>query len=439
MEQKDLYRALMERRAKEYLVAKLMEVQADAQKRTDTGENKKRKRVLTVDTHAPPAKKLSTIPPPPTTSENQPTFAKSQRKRRRNDYRELSEDEWLDKLENEALYHSDSDASTNDDPIHSAYEAIVTQATKEINSKKLQNLVMQLRLACNSPHLFYWPWSPSDTTPPDSTLISASGKMLLLDTLLPALFSRGHKVLIFSQFTQQLDILEEYASTLRNWPVARIDGGVKLEDRRVQIKRFNEDPDWRLFLLSTRAGGLGINLTSADTVILFDSDWNPQMDLQAMDRAHRIGQKRSVIVYRFATAGTVEEVLLEKADAKRRLERLVIQKGKFKGVIDTANGVESGSGGVGKAGRKAEEELEGLLMKEDFEKVEVVGEGDELLSKEELEVLLDRSTEAYERAERGEERSVLGKGRGGTGAGVRLENGGPGGAEEGGAVMDREK
>jgi len=118
--------------------------------------------------------------------------------------------------------------------------------------------------------MFYWPWGEDE---PDETLVTESGKLMLLDTLVPALFKNGHKVLIFSQFTKQLDILEEWASTLRGWNTCRIDGSVKQEDRREQIKSFNTNKDFRLFLLSTRAGGLGINLTSADTVILFDSDW----------------------------------------------------------------------------------------------------------------------------------------------------------------------
>ena len=105
--------------------------------------------------------------------------------------------------------------------------------------------------------------------------------MLLLDRLVPALFARGHKILIFSQFKTQLDILEDWAILIRGLKVCRIDGQVKQEDRREQIKAFNTDPEHKLFLLSTRAGGQGINLATADTVILFDSDWNPQQDLQA--------------------------------------------------------------------------------------------------------------------------------------------------------------
>jgi ATP-dependent DNA helicase len=242
---------------------------------------------------------------------------------------------------------------------------------------------MQLRLVCNSPHNFY---APPDV---DETLVTSSGKMLLLDQLLPALFKRGHKVLIFSQFKTQLDILEDYARELRKWKVCRIDGSVAQDDRRKQIKEFNENPAFKLFLLSTRAGGQGINLASADTVILFDSDWNPQQDLQAQDRAHRIGQKNPVIIYRLATKGTVEEDLLLSADAKRRLEKLIIKKGGFK----TMNQKMDNEEGMSK------EALKALLLK-DGQVYKYKG-GDQILSNEDLKVLCDRSDDAYVRAEKG--------------------------------------
>jgi ATP-dependent DNA helicase len=273
-------------------------------------------------------------------------------------------------------------------------------AKKEISSKKLQNPIMQARLACNSPHNFYWPWRPStlaeeesgDYPQVDDSLVDASGKILLLDTLLPRLFQLGHKVLIFSQFKTTLDILETYAVELRGWKACRIDGSVAQEDRYTQITNFNADKSYNLFLLSTRAGGQGINLTAADTVILFDSDWNPQQDLQAMDRAHRIGQTKPVIVYRLATRGTVEETLLLKADAKRKLEKLVIQKGKFKSLLD--------SGGLSSADA---EDVRGVLANDEFEKYDIAQTDGQtsILGEEELKILTDRSDKAYERAEEG--------------------------------------
>lgn len=209
--------------------------------------------------------------------------------------------------------------------------------------------------------------------------------MLLLDRLLPGLFARGHKVLMFSQFKTTLNILQNYARDLRGWKVCRIDGGVSQVERRDQIKKFNEDPKYKLFLLSTRAGGQGINLASADTVILFDSDWNPQQDLQAQDRAHRIGQTRPVVIFRLATKGTVEEKLLLDADAKRRLEKIVIKKGGLIAKMDNA--------------AASEDPLKDLLLK-DGETFNYTG-GEQILSEEDLDVLCDRSDVAYVRASEG--------------------------------------
>jgi len=260
---------------------------------------------------------------------------------------------------------------------------------------------MQARLACNSPHNFYWPWKPStvaeeesgDYPQVDESLINASGKILLLDTLLPRLFKLGHKVLIFSQFRTTLDILDAYAVGLRGWKACRIDGTVAQEERYAQITNFNTDKSYNLFLLSTRAGGQGINLTAADTVILFDSDWNPQQDLQAMDRAHRIGQTKPVIVYRLATRGTVEETLLLKADGKRKLEKLVIQKGKFKSLLSDLRPLPSAD----------TDDVRGVLANDEFEKYDVAHTDGEraILSEDELKILTDRSDQAYERAEKG--------------------------------------
>jgi len=218
--------------------------------------------------------------------------------------------------------------------------------------------------------------------------------MLLLDRLVPRLLSKGHKILLFSQFRTQLDILQDWATQLRSWNCCRIDGGVSQAERQAQIKAFNSDSAYKIFLLSTRAGGQGINLTAADTVILYDSDWNPQQDLQAQDRAHRIGQTKPVIVYRLATKGTVEQTLLEKADSKRKLEKLVIQRGKFKSLFDN----DTSSTALSEA-----EELRKILGEDGFELFDV-GAGttpETLLSEQDLDVLTDRSEEAYLRAEKG--------------------------------------
>lgn len=256
---------------------------------------------------------------------------------------------------------------------------------------------MQARLACNSPHNFYWPWQDESTI--DETLITASGKMLLLDRLVPCLLRKTHKILIFSQFKTQLDILQDWAN-LRSWHCCRIDGAMSQTDRHAQIHAFNTDPRHKIFLLSTRAGGLGINLTAADTVILYDSDWNPQQDLQAQDRAHRIGQTKPVIVYRLATKGTVEQTLLEKADSKRRLERLVIQQGQFKSLLDSGSNGGSGGGGNDTA------ELKKLLGDDGFERFDTVSDDPAaILSDRDVDILTDRSEEAYTRSEKGLDQS----------------------------------
>jgi ATP-dependent DNA helicase len=153
--------------------------------------------------------------------------------------------------------------------------AEMAEAVKQVNGLHLQNLVMQLRKVCNHPFLFDWPIDYKTGTPVlNNDLAAQSGKVLLLDRLLTALFDRGHKVLVFSQMTKMLDILEDWATELKGWPICRLDGSVSQEDRRQQIEEFSDPKsEIKLFLLSTRAGGLGINLTAADTVIIFDSDW----------------------------------------------------------------------------------------------------------------------------------------------------------------------
>ncbi|VAH98601.1 ATP-dependent DNA helicase DDM1 [Triticum aestivum] len=194
---------------------------------------------------------------------------------------------------------------------------------------KLNNLLIQLRKNCGHPDLLDAAFDTSYFYPPVEKLLEQCGKFQLLDRLLDALLKRNHKVLIFSQWTKVLDILDYYLDT-KGLKVCRIDGNVKLEDRRKQIAEFNDlNSGLNIFILSTRAGGLGINLTSADTCILYDSDWNPQMDLQAMDRCHRIGQTKPVHVYRLATSNSVEGRIIKRAFGKLKLEHVVIGKGQF--------------------------------------------------------------------------------------------------------------
>ena len=153
--------------------------------------------------------------------------------------------------------------------------------------------------------------------------------MIVLMQLLHALQDRQHRTLVFSQMSRMLDLVED-ALEEHGMAFCRIDGSFSQADRQAQIDEFNGS-DVPVFLLSTRAGGLGLNLVAADTVILYDSDWNPQMDLQAQDRVHRIGQTRPVLIYRLSTTLSVESLMLDRAARKRRLERLVIARTKFKG------------------------------------------------------------------------------------------------------------
>ncbi|XP_054738222.1 chromatin-remodeling complex ATPase chain Iswi [Anastrepha obliqua] len=204
----------------------------------------------------------------------------------------------------------------------------VVNGAGKLEKMRLQNILMQLRKCTNHPYLF----DGAEPGPPyttDTHLVYNSGKMVILDKLLPKLQAQGSRVLIFSQMTRMLDILEDYC-LWRNYQYCRLDGQTPHEDRNRQIQEYNADNSSKfIFMLSTRAGGLGINLATADVVIIYDSDWNPQMDLQAMDRAHRIGQKKQVRVFRFITENTVEEKIVERAEVKLRLDKMVIQQGRL--------------------------------------------------------------------------------------------------------------
>ncbi|KAJ2776366.1 ATP-dependent DNA helicase Hrp3 [Coemansia interrupta] len=190
----------------------------------------------------------------------------------------------------------------------------------------LLNIMVELKKASNHPYLF--PNAEPAASAKDDVLrglVNHSGKMVLLDKLLAKLKAGGHRVLIFSQMVRMLDILADYMA-LRGYAYQRLDGSVASEERKRAIEHYNApgSPDF-VFLLSTRAGGLGINLETADTVVLYDSDFNPQADMQAMARAHRIGQKRQVAVYRFVSKNTVEEDILERAKRKMVLEYCIIK------------------------------------------------------------------------------------------------------------------
>ncbi|XP_063820136.1 chromodomain-helicase-DNA-binding protein 1 isoform X3 [Pseudophryne corroboree] len=190
------------------------------------------------------------------------------------------------------------------------------------------NIMMELKKCCNHCYLIKPPEDNEFYNRQEALqhLIRSSGKLILLDKLLLRLRERGNRVLIFSQMVRMLDILAEYLKS-RQFMFQRLDGSIKGEIRKQALDHFNaEGSEDFCFLLSTRAGGLGINLASADTVVIFDSDWNPQNDLQAQARAHRIGQKKQVNIYRLVTKGSVEEDIIERAKKKMVLDHLVIQR-----------------------------------------------------------------------------------------------------------------
>lgn len=238
-----------------------------------------------------------------------------------------------------------------------------------------RNPLMDLRKICSHPYLVRCPLE-DEVIACNEELVQSSGKLRLLDAMLLQLKKRGHKVLLFSQMTRMLDLLEVYCS-LRKFQYCRLDGKMPAHERQPEIDIFNSDARKFVFLLSTRAGGLGLNLTSADTVVLYDSDWNPQCDAQASARCHRIGQTRPVVIYRLVTRGTIDQRMVEIATAKRKLERLIMQKGKFSFQRTT--------------GRSALSPQELLELLKSTDAANIVHADSPVLSSEDMEALLDRS------------------------------------------------
>jgi hypothetical protein len=245
------------------------------------------------------------------------------------------------------------------------YERNIGQLNKMTKDTKLMNIAMQLRKCCNHPFLLQGVEEQANSTalaaynagiadgsldpataqhPLSDAAVydrlrAASGKLVLLDKLLPKLRRDGHRVLIFSQFVIMLDILNDYL-TYYGFKFERLDGSVSAKARQQSIDRFsNPTSDAFIFLLSTRAGGVGINLTAADRVIIFDSDWNPQNDVQAMARCHRIGQKRMVTVFRLITKKTYEAQMFQRASLKLGLDKAVLH-----GMTDKVSDASKASG-----------------------------------------------------------------------------------------------
>ncbi|XP_064184930.1 chromodomain-helicase-DNA-binding protein 3 isoform X2 [Anguilla rostrata] len=276
------------------------------------------------------------------------------------------------------------------------YKFILTRNFEALNSKgggnqvSLLNIMMDLKKCCNHPYLF--PVAAMEATKTASgayegtALTKASGKLLLLQKMLRKLNEQGHRVLVFSQMTKMLDLLEDFLD-FEGYKYERIDGGITGAMRQEAIDRFNAPGACQFcFLLSTRAGGLGINLATADTVIIFDSDWNPHNDIQAFSRAHRIGQANKVMIYRFVTRASVEERVTQVAKRKMMLTHLVVRPG-------------LGS----KAGSMSKQELDDILkfgteelFKDEIESGENKDEDSSVIHYDStaIERLLDRSQDA---------------------------------------------
>ncbi|KUF97119.1 hypothetical protein AM588_10009279 [Phytophthora nicotianae] len=275
------------------------------------------------------------------------------------------------------------------------------------DTPSLMNVLMELRKCCNHPFLVKGveerevkrlAKQPNVSKEEiqrqiSESLVDTSGKLVLLDKLLPRLKETGHRVLIFSQFKIMLDIIQDYLA-LRRYNCERIDGNITGNERQSAIDRFcREDSNSFIMLLSTRAGGVGINLTAADTVIIYDSDWNPQNDLQAQARCHRIGQKKSVKIYRLLTAKTYELHMFHKASLKLGLDQAVL------GGIKNDDPVAKLKGTAKKTktnDRMSKEEIENLLKHGAYEMFKEQDSEAEAASKkfgeESIDQILSRST-----------------------------------------------
>lgn len=228
---------------------------------------------------------------------------------------------------------SDDEEESTGDKMFRIVEDTKAKFLPYVRSLALKNMIMQMRKVCCSHLCYYDPYNleTDHQVQLGTRILEYSGKMQMLRQLLRRLIADGHKVLIFSQFTTALDFIRLVVEQ-EGIRCSQLDGRSAQEDREEEIADFSRDgaDSSQVFLLSTRAGGLGLNLVSADTVILFDNDWNPQMDLQAIDRAHRIGQTKPVKAFRFVVRDTVEELLILRSFSKRLLEKMVIEEGDFR-------------------------------------------------------------------------------------------------------------
>jgi ATP-dependent helicase STH1/SNF2 len=262
-------------------------------------------------------------------------------------------------------------------------------------------MVMQFRKICNHPYVFEEvenAVNPQHIT--DDRIFRVAGKFELLDRILLKLFRTGHRVLMFFQMTQIMDIMEDFLR-YRGMQFMRLDGSTKTDERSEMLKLFNApNSPYFIFLLSTRAGGLGLNLQTADTVIIFDSDWNPHQDLQAQDRAHRIGQTKEVRILRLITSRSVEETILARAQYKLDIDGKVIQAGKFDNKTSEAEreALLRSLLGTGDADDKDNDEEEGELDNDELNET-LARNADEIRVFKEIDKEIDEKyKEKYESA-----------------------------------------
>lgn len=274
------------------------------------------------------------------------------------------------------------------------YKFILTKNFEALNTKgsghqvSLLNIMMDLKKCCNHPYLFPVAAQEAPLLPTGqyegNGLIKACGKLTLLCKMMRKLKAEGHRVLIFSQMTKMLDLLEDFLEW-EGYKYERIDGGITGALRQDAIDRFNTPGAQQFcFLLSTRAGGLGINLATADTVFIYDSDWNPHNDIQAFSRAHRIGQENKVMIYRFVTRFSVEERITQVAKKKMMLTHLVVRPGLG-----------------GRQGSLSKQELDDILKFGTEDLFKDAGSSEETIHYDDKAIgeLLDRSREGLEQKE----------------------------------------
>lgn len=277
--------------------------------------------------------------------------------------------------------------------------SFLMKGTTSANIPNLMNTMMELRKCCIHPYLLngaedqiqydYRQQHGDNAEAYYKNLIVSSGKMVLIDKLLPKLKANGHRVLIFSQMVRCLDILEDYL-IYRKYPFERIDGRIRGNLRQAAIDRYSKpDSDRFVFLLCTKAGGLGINLTAADTVIIYDSDWNPQNDLQAQARCHRIGQQKMVKIYRLLCRNTYEREMFDKASLKLGLDKAILQS------MNTSQGKE----GTNK--QLSKKEIEDLLKKGAYGAVMDDDAGDKFCEEDIDSILLRRTQVITMESEKG--------------------------------------